>query len=88
VKLRSGTYVREPDGATCLYHNETTGWNFPVASLRDSLHRHETSGSIHYWSLVTDEEEINELRDWLDGTHLKPGENVEIHAKELKQQNG
>jgi hypothetical protein len=68
-KLRRGTYVRERDGATLLYYNELTSWNFPTIALHDFLRGGRVS-SVDVWSVVTDEEEIAALKEHL-GSHLK-----------------
>jgi hypothetical protein len=81
MPLRKGTYCRERDGALHLYYSESTAWNSPIDGLHDFLKYRWDSGSLWYWEIVTAMDEIFELRNYLGGTHLKPGEYIEI--KEL-----
>lgn len=74
--MKRGTYVREPDGATLLFHSDLTTWNFPLQGLKD-FQEGRFKNSFNHWRQVTDEKEITELYEFLAGD-LKPGESVEI----------
>lgn len=75
-ELKRGTYVREPDGATLLFHSELTTWNFPVQGLKD-FQSGKFRNSFNHFRLVMDEDEQESLTAYL-GDNLKPGEYVEI----------
>lgn len=68
---QNGTYVREPDGATLLFHSTGT-WISPVDGLR--AHRDARAGSIWHWRIVHGQEAEEVHRQF----HLKPGEYIEI----------
>ena len=84
MQLRSGTYIREPDGATLLFHSDLTSWNMPSVALKywqENKHM-ESFPSMETWRQVTDLEEIEELHKWL-GDPLYPGESTTITSHEL-----
>jgi hypothetical protein len=66
--LIAGTYARESDGATLLYHS--------TAFYIDASYALNTAGT--WWRRVDDEAERYALEEYLGGG-LYPGENVEIH---------
>ena len=78
-----GTYVRERDGATQLYHSRQTVWNFPVDGLYAFLEARRVGekwayeeGSLWYWRKVDAEEFETASGYRLD--QLRPGEYVVI----------
>jgi hypothetical protein len=82
-KLRSGTYIREPDGAQHVYHNVLTSWNFPLVALRDYRENRRDVPEIERWYVVHDKEELAELKDWLSG-NLMAGEYISINSMEIE----
>jgi hypothetical protein len=77
-KLRQGTYVREPDGATLVYYSPLTTWNFPQIALKQFQNGRYPS-SLNQWEHVTDEQELQQLGQYFNGP-FKPGEyGVVIH---------
>lgn len=72
MTLQTGTYVREPDGATLLYHSDTR-WNCPVQGLQ--ANREVAPGSIWHWRRVDGEEAEEVHRRY----HLSAGEYAECY---------
>ena len=84
TKLQSGTYIREPDGATLLFHSDLTSWNMPSVALKywqENKHM-ESFPSLETWRQVTDTTEILDVYKWL-GSDLKPGEYFTITSFEV-----
>ena len=68
MKVRRGTYIREPDGATQLYHSEYFYINAASAFRRESNRKD--------FSLVAD---TNEQEAVHKAYHLQPGEYEECY---------
>lgn len=69
--LQRGTYARERDGATLLYHSPTR-WNDPAQGLADYVSGASRS-TLYRWRRVDDPAEQAAVRHYA-GDNLRPGE--------------
>jgi hypothetical protein len=77
MTVQEGTYARESDGATLLYHNPCTGWRDASEALRRYVLGSDPQWGLNAWRRVDDEAERVALEEYLCGG-LYPGENIEV----------
>ena len=71
--VRYGTYIREPDGATNLYHSPSALWNDPQMAFRNWREYKTLAGSMGHWRRVDNEDELTAVENAI-GHWLNPGE--------------
>jgi len=78
--LQEGTYARESDGATLLYHNPCR-WNDASEALRNYRRGNGPQWGLNAWRRVDDPDERAAVEEYLCGG-LFPGENFEYPSRD------